>query len=38
MKTRAGYSHEHISTAGCKRAERAAERLLQAARERRISR
>ncbi len=38
MKTRAGYSHEHISTAGCKRAERASERLLQAARDRRISR
>jgi hypothetical protein len=38
MKTRAGYSHEHVSTAGCKRAERAAARLLQAARERRISR
>jgi len=38
MKTRAGYSHEHVSTAGCKRAQRAAERLLGAARERRISR
>jgi hypothetical protein len=37
MKTRAGYSHEHVSSAGCKRAQRAAERLLQAARERRIS-
>jgi hypothetical protein len=37
MKTRAGYSHEHISGAGCKRARRAAERLLHAARERRIS-
>jgi len=38
MKTRAGYSHEHISVAACKRAQRAAERLLGAARERRISR
>jgi hypothetical protein len=38
MKTHAGYSHEHISLDGCKRARRAAERLLQAARERRISR
>ncbi|HTD58355.1 MAG TPA: hypothetical protein VK672_05625 [Solirubrobacteraceae bacterium] len=38
MKTRAGYSHEHIGTAECKRAQRAAERLLEAARERRISR
>ena len=38
MKTRAGYSHEHISIAGCKRAHRAAEQLLRAARERRISR
>jgi hypothetical protein len=38
MKTRAGYSHEHISAAGCKRAQRTAERLLGAARERRISR
>jgi len=38
MKTRAGYSHEHIDTAGRKRAQRAAERLLEAARERRISR
>lgn len=37
MKTRAGYSHEHIGAAGCKRAQRAAERLLKAARERRIS-
>jgi hypothetical protein len=37
MKTRAGYSHEHVDTAGCKRAQRAAERLLGAARERRIS-
>jgi hypothetical protein len=38
MKTRAGYSHEQVSAAGCKRAQRAAERLLRAARERRISR
>jgi hypothetical protein len=38
MKTRAGYSHEHIGPDECKRAERAAGRLLQAARERRISR
>jgi hypothetical protein len=37
MKTRAGYSHEHISIGGCKRAHRAGERLLRAARERRIS-
>ena len=38
MKTRAGYSHEHIGTTECTRAQRAAERLLKAARERRISR
>jgi hypothetical protein len=38
MKTRAGYSHEHISIAGCKRADRAAERLLRAARDRGITR
>jgi hypothetical protein len=38
MKTRAGYSHEHVDTAGCKRAQRSAERLLNGARERRISR
>lgn len=38
MKTRAGYSHEHIGAIECKRAQRAAERLLKAARERRISR
>ena len=37
MKTRAGYSHEHIDAAGCKRAQRAAERLLKVARERRVS-
>jgi hypothetical protein len=38
MKTRAGYSHERINAAACKRAQRAAERLLGSARERRISR
>jgi hypothetical protein len=37
MKTRAGYSHEHVSIAGCKRAHRAAERLLKAARERHLT-
>ena len=31
MKTRAGYSHEHIDAVGCKRAQRAATRLLGAA-------
>jgi hypothetical protein len=37
MKSRAGYSHERVSTAECKRAQRAAEKLLGSARERRIS-
>jgi hypothetical protein len=32
MKTRAGYSHEHVSTSDRKRAGRAAQRLLNAAR------
>jgi hypothetical protein len=36
MKTRAGYSHEHVSAGERKRAGRAAERLLTAARRRRI--
>jgi hypothetical protein len=37
MKTRAGYSHEHVSASDRKRAGRAAERLLTAARQRRMS-
>ena len=38
MKTRAGYSHESVTSRDRKRAQRAAERLLSSARERRISR
>ncbi len=38
MKTRAGYSYESMSAGDRKRAQRAAELLLRAARERRISR
>jgi hypothetical protein len=37
MKTRAGYSHERVSTSDRKRAGRAAERLLSAARQRRMT-
>lgn len=37
MKTRAGYSHEHVTAADRKRAGRAAERLLIAARQRRMT-
>jgi len=37
MKTRAGYSHEPVSAAERKRAQRAAERLLDAARQRNAS-
>jgi hypothetical protein len=37
MKTRAGYSHEHVSAIDRKRAGRAAERLLSAARRRRVA-
>lgn len=37
MKTRAGYSHEHVSANDRKRAGRAAERLLAAARQRRMT-
>jgi len=37
MKTRAGYSHQQINTNDRKRAGRAAERLLQTARQRRMS-
>jgi hypothetical protein len=37
MKTRAGYSHQQVSTADRKRAQRATENLLSAARRRRIS-
>ncbi len=37
MKTRAGYSHQRANASDFKRAQRAAERLLQAARERRVS-
>ena len=37
MKTRAGYSHEQVSASDRKRAGRAAERLLTAARQRRMS-
>lgn len=37
MKTRAGYSHERVSANDRKRAGRAAERLLTAARERRLT-
>lgn len=37
MKTRAGYSHEHVSAGDRKRAGRAADRLLASARNRRIS-
>jgi hypothetical protein len=36
MKTRAGYSHQQVNTSDRKRAQRAAERLLQAARQRRL--
>ncbi len=38
MKTRARHGQEHISTAGCKRAERAAQRLLDGALQRRTTR
>lgn len=37
MKTRAGYSHERVSASDRKRAGRAAERLLTAARQRRMT-
>jgi hypothetical protein len=37
MKTRAGYSHERVSASDRKRAGRAAERLLAAARQRRMA-
>lgn len=37
MKTRAGYSHERVSAHDRKRAGRAAQKLLSAARDRRIS-
>jgi len=37
MKTRAGYSHQQVSTIDRKRAQRAAEKLLDAAHQRRIS-
>jgi hypothetical protein len=37
MKTRAGYSHQPVSASDRKRAGRAAERLLTAARQRRIT-
>jgi len=37
MKTRAGYSHEHVSVTERKRAGRAAQRLLTAARGRRMT-
>jgi hypothetical protein len=37
MKTRAGYSHQQINTRERKQAGRAAERLLQTARQRRIN-
>lgn len=37
MKTRAGYSHEHVNATDRKRAARAAEKMLTAARQRRIS-
>ncbi|HEX5308479.1 MAG TPA: hypothetical protein VFW38_05290 [Solirubrobacteraceae bacterium] len=36
MKTRAGYSHEHVNATDRKRAGRAAQKLLSAARQRRI--
>jgi hypothetical protein len=35
MKTRAGYSHQQVNTSDRKRAQRAAERILQTARQRR---
>ncbi len=38
MKTRASYSHEHVTTSDRKRAARAAGRLMTAARQRRASR
>lgn len=37
MKTRAGYSHEHVSVGDRKRANRAAQRLLDAAHRRRAA-
>lgn len=37
MKTHAGYSHQQVSAADCKRAQRAAEKLLSAAHQSRIS-
>jgi hypothetical protein len=36
MKTRAGYSHQQVSATDRKRAQRAADKLLNAARQRRI--